>query len=183
MNINQEWNLAHWYLVHTHPKQELRAEANLRTLPLETFLPRRRVERLNRFTDKKEHLVTPLFPRYLFVRFKVSDLYHRVCFTRGVQGVVSFDGTPTLVEDDIVIMIQSRQGNDGLVKVCENFTKGDQVLIKEGPFKNLVAVFEHAASDAERVMLLLQTVTYQGHLVMDRINIVKMGSRDSFAGQ
>jgi transcriptional antiterminator RfaH len=173
MNENQVWETPHWYLIHTHPKQENRAEGNLKFLSSETYLPMRLTERVNPFTDQTEYAVRPLFPGYLFARFKVNDSYHKVAYTRGVRAVVSFSDSPAIVGDDVVELIRSRQSRDGLVRIQEPLRCGDLVVIKQGPLKNLVGVFGKNTSDAERVMLLLQAVEYQACVIVNRRDLAK----------
>src|ERR1044072_1269488 len=74
-----------WYVVHTHPKQEERTSSNLETLPLETLAPKLRVKKYNQFSGQLSRIAKPLFPGYIFARFKFNEVYHRIRFTRGVH--------------------------------------------------------------------------------------------------
>jgi transcriptional antiterminator RfaH len=86
-----------WYVIHTHPKQEDRACSNLEALGAPTFNPKIRERRYNQFVISSTYVTKPLFPRYIFAQVKVSDLYHKVRFTRGVYNVVSFGEVPTSI--------------------------------------------------------------------------------------
>ena len=83
-----------WYVVHTHLKQEERTSSNLGTLQLETLAPRLRVKKYNQFTGQLIRIAKPLFPSYIFARFKFNEVYHRIRFTRGVHSLVLFNNTP-----------------------------------------------------------------------------------------
>jgi len=164
-----------WHLVHTHPRQEARAEQNLRNLRIETYVPMYKRKRNNRFTETKVEEIRPLFPSYVFARFKVNDLYHKVRFTRGVRTLVSFDDRPAVVDDDIIALIQSRQDGHKLVTVPLQYSPGDEVAISTGPLQKLTGIFERAMSDGDRVVLLLQAVGYQARIIVntDCINKVE----------
>lgn len=162
-----------WYVVHTHPKQEERTSSNLQTLPLETLSPKLRVKKYNQFTGQFTRIVKPLFPGYIFARFKFNELYHRIRFTRGVHSLVLFSNTPTPVDDEIIELIQSRLGADGFVKSIEELQPGDSVVIKEGRFKDLCGVFERSMPDADRVRILLNAVNFQAHVVVSRALVTK----------
>src|SRR5262245_58434458 len=95
-----------WYVIHTHPKQEDRASSNLSVLGVPTFNPKIRERRYNQFVSAPNYVVKSLFPRYIFARFKIDDLYHKVRFTRGVYGVISFGGSPTPIDEEIILLIQ-----------------------------------------------------------------------------
>jgi transcriptional antiterminator RfaH len=164
-----------WYVIHTHAKQEDRAMMNLSNLKIEIFAPRFRERRYNEFNGKPTHLVKYLFPRYIFARFKLDDDYHKIRFTRGVYGLVTFSDGPAVVEDEIIEIIQSRVGLEGFVGMNEDLKPGDQVVILEGRFKNLTGVFESVADSTERIRILLQTINYQAHAVVDRDLVRKIG--------
>src|ERR1044072_7426163 len=106
MSRENMWNHLQWYVIHTNPKQEDRAECNLRAWQVETFNPKIRTCRRNEFTGEPVYSVKPLFPRYFFARFKVNELFHKVRFTRGVHDVVSFGDYPTAVHDDMIAIIK-----------------------------------------------------------------------------
>lgn len=157
-----------WYVVHTHPKQEERAEKNLQAWQVETLSPKIKERRLSRFSDDPIYTVRPLFPRYIFARFSISDLYHKIRFTRGVRALVSFNEYPSPVDDCVIEAIRSRIAKDGLVTVGEQFKRGDEVVITKGPLKNLIGVFEREMTGANRVELLLRTVSSQTRAVVSK---------------
>lgn len=171
-----------WYVVHTHLKQEERTSSNLRTLQLETLAPRLRVNKYNQFTGNLIQVVKPLFPNYIFVRFKFSEVYHRIRFTRGVHSLVMFNNTPAPVDDEIIELIRARMGDDGVVRTMEELKPGDAVVIKDGRFKNLCGVFERDMPDADRVRVLLNTVSFQAHVVVNRALVAKASPDDRSGG-
>lgn len=158
----------HWYVIHTHPRQEDRAERNLRSEGLETLFPKLRERRYNQYTGEPTQIIKPLFPRYLFARFNASELLHKVSYTRGVHCVVAFGGRPTPLESDIIALIQSRIGADGFVRIGEELKPGDQILVRDGPLKNFIGIFEREMKGSDRVMILLTTIGYQAHVMIER---------------
>ena len=48
---------------------------------------------------------------------------------------------------------------------------GDQVIVKDGPLKSLTGIFEQELKHTREVVILLQSVTYQAHLVLKREHI------------
>ncbi len=171
-----------WYVVHTHPKQEERTGSNLRTLGLETLTPKLRGNRYNEFTGQLIHAVKPLFPSYIFARFKFNELYHRIRFTRGVHSLVCFNNNPTPVDEEIIALIRSRIGDDGFVKTMEELKPGDEVRINEGRFQNFCGVFEREMPDSDRVRILLNAVSFQAHVVVNRELVTKVSSPDEPTG-
>ena len=165
-----------WYVVRTHPKQEERASSNLQAWGLETLTPRLLVNKCNQFTGQLSRVVKPLFPSYIFARFRFNDLYHKIRFSRGVHSVVCFNDRPTPVDDEIIDLIRSRIGTDGFVKTFPELKAGDQVVINDDRFQKLHGVFEREMqdSDANRVTILLSSVSFQAHIVVDRASVSKI---------
>jgi transcription antitermination factor NusG len=62
---------------------------------------------------------------------------------------------------------------DGLVNIGEEFSAGDKVLIKKGPFKSLMGIFERRMDASNRVMVLLTTINFQGRISVEREMITK----------
>lgn len=167
-------NSPQWYVVHTRPRQEDRTDSNLRTLGLEMLNPKLRVNKCNPFTGELTRVVAPLFPGYIFACFSFSDFYHRIRFTRGVHSVVCFDNQPTPVDEMIIELVRSRVGDDGFVKTTDELKAGDEVRITDGRFRNLCGVFDREMPDADRVRILLNTVSFQAHVVVDRALVSKL---------
>lgn len=169
-------NILNWYVVHTHPQHEERASLNLRNWGIETLTPKVQVNKYNEFTNKPTRMSRHLFPSYIFGRFRFNAEYHRVRFTRGVHSVVTFTGTPSPVEDEIIDLIRARIGMDGFVKPHEELKAGDAVIIKDGRFRDLYGVFDREMQDSERVRILLNTVNFQAHVVVDRTAVEKFST-------
>lgn len=161
----------HWYAIHTKPLQDERAEQNLRAWGRETYAPRLWVGS-SKLSTRAADSSMPLFPRYIFARFDPESMYHKVMYTRGVSSVVTFGGVPAPIADEIIDLIKSRE-QDGFVRLAEEFQKGDPVVVTEGTFSNLKGLFVREMKDRERVMILLNEVRYQSHILIDRTFIKK----------
>ena len=170
-----------WYVVHTRPRQEDRTNSNLRTLGLEMLNPKLRVNKYNEFTRALTPVVKPLFPGYIFACFRFSEFYHRIRFTRGVHSVVCFNKEPAPVDEAIIELVRSRVSSDGFVETVDQLKAGDEVRINEGRFRNLCGVFEREMSDADRVQILLNAVSFQAHVVVDRALLSKVTHEDRLA--
>lgn len=164
---------ARWYAIYTKPQEEGRADSNLAAWGVETFSPRIRKRRLNQFTGLAVYVSQPLFPRYIFARFDAERMLHKVCYTRGVRGVVSSDYTPLVVEDEIIALIRSQVGEDDFVQLGEELKRGDEVRISDGVLRGMSGVFDRAMKDRERVTVLLTTINYQASVTVERAAVQK----------
>src|SRR5215213_180503 len=141
MNLEKTDEFAYWYAIHTKPKQEQRAETNLRAWNIEAFTPKIKDRRRSRTLKGCSYIIKPMFPRYVFARFSPQCCLHRVTFTRGVHSIVRFGDALARIDDKIISIIQMRMDQDGLVEMGEEFKYGDQVIIDYGPFKSLIGIF------------------------------------------
>ena len=94
-----------WLLIYTKAQCEAWCEANLRNQGFEVLGPRVR-------TAKG---IEALFARYLFVGYRQGCDTRVLENTRGVKRVVTFDGRPARVPQEVVDEVRSRIGADGLV--------------------------------------------------------------------
>jgi len=174
MSSEQALDVSCWYAIHTNPKQERRATDNLRAWGVETLSPQIRVPRLNQFTGATTDVISPLYPSYIFAYFNAAWSLHKIQFTRGVNSVVSFNSIPTPVDDRIIDIIKAQMDDEGFVQIGEELRYGDKVIVKQGPFRSLVGTFESKLDGSERVKLLLTTINYQGHMLIDRRLVKKI---------
>ena len=177
MNDATPMDISRWYVIHTHLKQEDRAGNNLSVLGAQVFSPKIRERRYNQYTNAPTYLPLPLFPRYIFARFKLDELYHKVRFTRGVFSVVRFGESPTPIDEELITLIQANIGEDGFVRIGKYLKPGDVVVVKDGPLKNFAGIFVHEMKNDDRIRVLLQTVSYQAHIEIERDKVRKVNQR------
>ena len=163
-----------WYVIYTKPMNESRVENNLKARQVETFAPKIKVRRDNPFTAKPIYVSRPLFPRYTFAKFRLSESLHRINFTRGVQSVVSFNNRPGMVDEMIIKLLKSRVDEDGFIRMNDELRPGDKVIITDGPFKNIVGIFDSKCKEHERVSILLTAVSFQSSVVIDEHLVSKL---------
>ena len=167
--IFENWaDSSRWYVVHTHVKQEERANENLRSWGVETLYAKSKSRRFNQFTGAPTYLTQPLFPRYLFAKFNAREQLPKIRFTRGVQNVVCFGENPAPVDEDIIDIIRSRIDENGFVKTNDELRPGDKVVIRAGPLRDLMGIFERQVKGSDRITILLTAIEYQGRLVVER---------------
>ena len=157
---------ARWYLIHSKARQEVVAELNLRQLGIHTFCPRVKTAQLPHNKAQSEEI---LFPGYLFIKADMTNAYRKVTYAHGVLRVVKFGSEPAVVDDEIIDSIQKRVHKGLVVRPVQSSLKMGQIVrINKGPFYGFEAVFEGDLNGAQRVALLMKTVAFQGHMVIDR---------------
>jgi len=154
-----------WYVINTRPKKESQVEKLFTEGGFTVYCPK----------YVREKRVGPFFPGYAFLLFEFPEQFQMVKYTRGVKRVVGNDAGPVPLPDDIVEGIKSRE-RDGLI-VFERYgrepTVGDEIEVVEGPLKALKVIFRKEVGDSERVMILLNYVSYQGMLLIEKDKLKK----------
>ena len=161
-----------WYLVHTKPRQEDIALVNLERQGYECYLPQMRIERVRR--RKAEVATEPMFPRYLFVRLDSSDQgksWSPIRSTLGVSQLVHFGSRAAKVDDTLVDLLRQRERT---LPTEAMFHSGDAVVITDGPFAGLEAIYQTA--DAERrAFILLEILAKPVSMHIDAGRLRKAG--------
>jgi transcription antitermination factor NusG len=150
-----------WYVVYTKPKNEDIVSFRLQKINLEVYNPK-----------VKKKKISPLFPCYIFVKVPSHKFYRIIKYTRGVKRILGQDGVPYVLPSEMIELIKARERN-GYVELKPKLNTGDRVVIKDGPFKNFIGVFEEELSARERVKILLSTV-YNLHIVVEKSKIEKI---------
>jgi transcriptional antiterminator RfaH len=150
-------NQAKWCLIHTKPKQEQTAAEHLRRQHYHVYLPMLYKRRTK--SRKQTSALTPLFPRYLFVRLAAGiDDWGPIRSTKGVRDFVRFGTNPTRVPDELIDDIKAREDDNGLHHELEpELQRGDKIRLTDGPFSGCNAIFT-AHRSKERVMILLDII-------------------------
>ncbi len=153
--------MSNWYAVHTHAQSEEKAAQHLRNQSYEVYLPRYLKSR--RHARKTDLVKAPLFPRYLFVKIDMNlHRWHSINSTVGVAHLVRYGSDPVPVPQEIIEAIWCHENENGVVVIDprSRFNKGDSVRLLDGPFTDVVGLFD-SATDDHRVMVLLDLLGRQ----------------------
>ncbi len=155
-----------WYVINTKPKKENQVERLFREGGFTIYNPK----------YMSEKGIRPFFPGYAFLHFDYPSQYQMVKFTRGVKRIVGTEGEgPTPIPEETILGIRAREADGFIVleKYGEQPDIGDEIEVVEGPLKGLKGVFKKEVGDKERVMILLNYVSYQGMLLIEKKKLKK----------
>lgn len=145
-----------WYVLHTKSRFESVVQEGLQKKTIEVFLPKIIVP--SRRKDRKKMIRVPLFPGYLFVH---SDLHpHRhieIVKTAGAVKLIGNKQGPLSVADETIHSLQIMVASDQPIITGTFFTKGDQVIVVNGPFSGVIGTFERYHG-VDRVIVFIETL-------------------------
>jgi transcriptional antiterminator RfaH len=143
-----------WFVVHTHPKREWRAEAQLVNQGFRVFIPKRlkTVRHARKFTT----VLAPFFPRYLFVALDPAQhRWRSVNGTFGVCSLVMVGESPQPVPVGVVEAMIAATDSNGRQVIDSNLEVGSSVRLLAGPFADQLGRLSRL-DDAGRVHVLLE---------------------------
>jgi transcriptional antiterminator RfaH len=155
-----------WFVLNTKPKKEFQVERLFYEGGIDFYCPK----------YVHENKVKPFFSGYGFIYFDYPSQYQLVKYTRGVKRVVGSRQGPIPIPEGTIQGIKKRE-IDGYIefeKYGENPVIGDEIEITEGPMKGLRGIFSKDLTDKERVVILLNYVSYQGQLIIEKTKLKKV---------
>lgn len=160
-----------WYLIHTKPRQEALALANLTRQGFYCYMPLLKLERIHQ--RKVIVVLEPMFARYLFIRLEAGGLgqsWAPIRSTMGVTQLVRFGGHPAKVADQLITQLQARDQTDHPEKL---FQKGARVVIIEGPFAGIEAIYQTDNAHG-RSMILLELLSKPVAIRVDTVTLQRV---------
>lgn len=131
----------HWYACRTNPRAEKKAARLLESAGFEWYLPL--VEQERQWSDRTKTVHVPIFPGYVFARFRLSEL-GRILAQPPIANVASPTGYPTPIRDEVMESV--RRMVDGVNETGElprhedYLVTGDEVVVTDGPFEGMSGV-------------------------------------------
>jgi len=166
-------NTSSWYVIQTKVRQESLALTNLDRQHFECYLPLITLEKIRR--GKTVMVEEAMFPSYLFIRLDTNSDgrgWAPIRSTFGVRNLVSFGGQPAKVDNSLITQLQNYE-KQHLEQPTHLFNPGEKVVILDGPFAGLEAVY-HMADAQQRCMVFLQMLSKQVPLQVAVNNLRKI---------
>jgi transcriptional antiterminator RfaH len=151
---------ASWYLVHTKSRQEDTAITNLERQNYRCYMPMIHLEKIRR--GKIVVVEEPMFPSYVFVQLDNSgsdndsgkgQSWTPIRSTLGVRDLVRFGGQSPKVDPDLIAALLDREQLQQ-TRPQALFAAGDKVIVTEGAFAGLEAIYQTADAECRSMILL-----------------------------
>jgi transcriptional antiterminator RfaH len=144
-----------WLVAYSQHNKELTAKKHLFDQGFDVYLPR--FEKTRRHARKIEKVLSPLFPRYLFVGVDLNSTgWRSINGTLGVSYLLMQGEQPAMIPESVIENLKSQE--DQKEVVCLDslvmFIRNDKVRVVEGIFEDQIGIFEKL-DDKQRVQILL----------------------------
>ena len=159
-----------WRLAHVKTRQEHVAERNLIQQDYKVFCPYE--VRTTRHAQQLKRVRRAVFPGYLFVYFDDDrEPWRAINNTVGVLRLVIFGAKPSLAPHGFVENLRAMSDAQGVLikeKLADHqFSVGDRIIIKDGPFTDFYATIE-SLSDGDRVRVLFDVMHSKAPVMLSR---------------
>ena len=118
-----------WFALTVKPKHEKSVVEQLGYLLLEGYAPACSARRS--WSDRVKVLDLPLFPGYVFCRYRFADRF-KVLTLPGVTSVVGFGGKPCPIPDEEIDVIRSAVASGLPVSPWQYLAVGERVRVRGG---------------------------------------------------
>lgn len=141
-----------WYALHVKSRFEQKVHDGIYGKSIEVFLPKLQV--MSRRKDRAKKILVPLIPGYVFVRSGLNHEEHlSILKTPGVVRMIGFQGKPVPVKDMEINSLMILNGTDRTVQNREFMSRGDRVMIMDGPLKGLVGFYLRHRGQSDKVVV------------------------------
>ena len=122
----------------------------------------------------------PFFPCYLFLKIDFDAVsLSQVQWTSGLRRVLTVGDRPVPISNEVIDFIRRKLGeikaNSG--RSVHPFKAGDTVRITDGPFRDILAIFEGPTTPSERVQVLLIFLGHARRVQVEPTNLERVTIR------
>ncbi len=168
-----------WYLLYCKPRNEVRAQENLKLQQIDTYLPMH-VQQITK-AGKTSVKRSPLFPCYLFIYFDpVETSVSRIHSTRGVSRIIGCKEQMTPIDDSVIHSIRMQEHrlfnelkldlpNNDIVESAK-LAIGDKIKFIDGPFVELEGIFAESSGE-KRCQILFTIMGQEKRIIVPKSSI------------
>lgn len=147
-----------WYVVYTQPRSEDRARWHLINQGFHCFLPK--IRRVRSHARRRDTVLEPLFPRYLFTYFDCGVARWRsINGSYGVTHILTHGSDPVPVLEGLIERLTQEADSEGvmLLTALNAILPGTEVRVTGGTLAGQTAkVAELVATGNDRTRILLK---------------------------
>ncbi|KLT66617.1 UpxY family transcription antiterminator [Pedobacter sp. BMA] len=152
--IDQQYK---WYPVYTRSRAEKKAYDELLRKGITAYLPLKKT--VKQWSDRKKIVEEPLIKSYLFVYISGRE-HAKVLMTNGIARFLYFSGHIASIPEQQINNLKLLLATDADLEVFDyDIRPGQRVLIKAGPFKDMIAEMV-SLHNKQRIILRLQNMGY-----------------------
>ena len=120
----------------------------------------------------------PLFPGYVFVKSDLHPDHHlEIVKTVGAVKLVGDKLGPISVHDETIQSIKIMTAAEHPITTGYQFSKGDRVMVVEGPFAGVIGIFERFGGQG-RIVVQIEALGQFAAVEVDADDVEKLSEMD-----
>ena len=159
-----------WFAVYTCANHEKRVEEQFDVRRVNHFLPL--YGSIRRWKDRRVRLEMPLFPGYIFVRFRLDERL-RILEVPGVVRIIGFNGQPYPLPDHEVENLRLGMSHGLAIEPHPYLKAGCRVRIIHGPLQGAEGILVRR-KNVHRVVLSLDLISRSAAVEVETANIERI---------
>ncbi len=162
--------IRHWYALYTKPRQEFKAEEQLKANGIEFYLPT--VVRIKQWSDRKKKVKEPLLKSYIFVY--ANERERLIALEQyAIVRTIFFSGKPAIVPDWQIQNLRKMLEKSSDVTVTDQLKIGVPVKIISGPFKDIEGVVYETVNSERMLAITIDLLRRSVVVQIPRDSLVK----------
>ncbi len=142
-----------WFALYTKPRHEFKANDQIKSYDVETYLPTTTV--IKQWSDRKKKITEPLFKSYIFI--KADETERNLALScDSVVRTIFFNGKPAVIPDWEIDNLKQLLNNAEKVTVYNGMIKGTKVEIGSGPMRGLEGVVSMVSKDEQTLSVSIE---------------------------
>ena len=172
--------MTQWYALHTKPHKERSVATLLQEHDIKTFLPM-----IISHAAPKQKRNIPFFRGYIFASLDLkTNTSGQWRWTPGLRYIVSYGDEPIPIPEEVIDLVDRQaQAMSALAETQKHsFKPGDKVQMKNGPFRDMLAIFQGPTTPSERVQVLLTALGRSVRIRTEAANLEKYSKKSTQGG-
>jgi transcription antitermination factor NusG len=169
---------AEWFAVMVRPNFEQSVSELLKLKGYDRFLPL--APKRRQWSDRWKIVNFPLFPRYVFCRFRF-DQRVPILNTPGVLKIVNFGDRPSPISAQEIETLRFITAAGAGIKECSYVPNGRHVRISRGPLAGVQGIFIEVKANC-RVVVSIHLLQRSAYVEIDRDSIELLPEPSSVDG-
>lgn len=126
-----------WFALYTKPRHEFKAEIQITSLGVETYLPT--TMEMHQWSDRKKKVRTPLLSGYIFIHADERERINALEVPSVIR-CISERGKPAAIPENQIDNLRNFIHEETKYSIYNGIMKGTKIVIKEGPFQGVTGV-------------------------------------------
>jgi transcription antitermination factor NusG len=175
INLLSDLPESRWYALYVRSQHEKSVLAQLEAKQHEAFLPL--YESTNKWADRWKSVALPLFPGYVFCRFKQTQRTS-VLATSGVVNVVKFGPDPASIPQSEIEAVRLIVNSRVMAEPYTGLGLGEEVTMSAGPLRGLTGILTDVRK-SPRLVVSIDLLNRSVSVEVDRAWVVPRPRFDS----